>query len=140
MIRYSFFRVNSHAAVLLAVVLSLATLFATPCSGGDEDPFIREIKDAARKNNRDISEIAQRYVPPGTPVAEALSSLEFRGFKVYDTKPEQWGRELQDGKKRYLAKYKWNANVYILVTANVVLATDDDKVTEISGKIHLTGF
>jgi len=140
MVRYGFFRVNSHAAALLAVVLSLAMLCAAPCSGGDEDPFIKEIKSAARENIRDISEVAQRYIPLGTPVAEAISSLEFRGFKVFHTRPEQWGRELQDGKIRYLAKYNWNSNAYILISANVVLTTDGEKLTAISGRVHLTGF
>lgn len=104
------------------------------------DPFTIELNSAMGLADRDITKIVNNYIPPGMKLSEAIKFLEERGFQVYKSKPEDWNeKEFKVGEERYYAYKEETRNIIILVKAVIILVSDGGKVSNVSGKIHLTG-
>ncbi len=134
---------NAHSTAAKKVIWLLFVVFFVIINSScraENDPFIRDIKNVAIQNTKDFSHIANHYIPPGTHRAAAIAFLEARGFKIHDTKPENWDHKLNAGETRYLAQYQWRPNLFVLVKSNIILIVNEKEVISVAGKNHLTGF
>lgn len=73
----------------LWIGMSISLLLLSGCTSwfwNTSDPFLAEIVDARMNSTKadiDIADIVEKYIPIGTPRAEAETFLKRRGFKTY---------------------------------------------------------
>jgi hypothetical protein len=153
----------THFAIVRRVVVALIALLLvgwTPCMDfplshcWSSDPFMKEIYRASRGNQArraDISDITNRYFPPGSSLKDGLDFLRDRGFEVspYESINPRTGKHtidpstgkqmVPDGEVWYSAWHNRNPFVLVRVTTYVSLKSDGQQVLRTKSRIWLTG-